>query len=89
LLLVTLVSGKKLQNSLNLITDLSLPISKFLNAMHTLVHQLNCNFQRSFGGASVKNCLPDATFLKGKAEGSRQRIEQTRSFVLAPFTGQL
>jgi len=54
--------------------------------MHALAHQLNCNFQRSFGGASVKIHLLDASFLKGKAEGSRRRIERTRSFVFVPFT---
>ena len=54
--------------------------------MHALAHRLSCKFQRSFGGAFVKICLPDASFTKGKAEGSRRRIEQTRSFVLVPFT---
>ena len=54
--------------------------------MHDLAHRLICNFQRSFGGASVKICLPDASFLKGKAEGSHHRIKRTRSFVLVPFT---
>jgi hypothetical protein len=52
--------------------------------MHTLAHRLICNFQRSFGGASVKICSPDASFPKGKAEGSGWRIKRMRSFVLVP-----
>ncbi len=34
----------------------------------------------------MKIWSPDASFPKGKAEGSRRRIERTRSFVLVPFT---
>ncbi len=75
-----------LEKSVNKITNLSLLILKILKAMHALAHRLICNFQRSFGGASVKICSPDANFSKGKAEGSRRRIERTRSFVLVPFT---
>jgi hypothetical protein len=52
--------------------------------MHTLVHQLNCKFWRSFEGALANVRLPDASFTEDKAEGSRRRIKQTRSFILVP-----
>jgi hypothetical protein len=70
----------------NKITNLSLPILKKLNAMHFLAHQLNCNFWRSFEGASVNARLPDASFPEDKAEGSHRKIKQMRSFILVPFT---
>ena len=38
--------------------------------MHALAHQLNCNFWHSFEGASTDVCLPDASFLEDKVEGS-------------------
>jgi hypothetical protein len=71
---------------LNKITNLSLPILKNLNAMHALAHQSNCNFWRSFEGASKNLCFPDANFPEDKAEDSHRRIKQTRSFILVSFT---
>jgi len=57
--------------------------------MHTQGEAVQLPFLALFCRVPPMNvCLPDASVLKDKTEGSHKRIKQKRSFLLVPFTQQ-